>query len=94
MPRRGSTTLRGYGTVHQRERDHWRPKVDAGIVNCARCHQPLEPGRPWDLGHTDDRTGYTGPEHAVCNRRAGGANGARVTNATRQATSVHNSRDW
>jgi hypothetical protein len=93
MPRKGSTARRGYGTAHQRERARWRPKVDAGLVDCARCGQPLEPGRPWDLGHTDDRTGWSGPEHLTCNRRRGGRNGAVVTNAARR-TAIRQSRDW
>lgn len=86
--------MRGYGAAHKRERARWAPKVDAGLVNCARCGQPLEPGRPWDLGHNDDRKTYRGPEHPnSCNRRAGGANGAAVTNAMRRKT-VRVSRDW
>lgn len=32
----------------------------------------------WDLGHTDDRTAWTGPEHAHCNRKAGQTNSARM----------------
>jgi hypothetical protein len=93
VPGVGSTTTRGYGTGHQRERARWKPKVDAGLVDCFRCHQPIEPGRAWDLGHNDERTGWTGPEHLVCNRRSGGRNGALVTNAARGQT-VHSSREW
>lgn len=33
---RGSTATRGYGTDHQRERERWRPKVDAGTVSLAK----------------------------------------------------------
>lgn len=87
------TRARGYGSDHDRERRRWVPKVDAGLVNCARCHQPIEPGRPWDLGHTEDRTGWQGPEHVVCSRRAGARNGALVRNADRRRT-VHVSRQW
>lgn len=84
---------RGYTAAHDRERARWAPKVDAGLVDCARCAQLIEPGRPWDLGHTDDRTGWSGPEHAACNRKAGGRNGARVTNAMRRV-GVRTSREW
>lgn len=92
MPR-GSTAARGYGTAHRRERARWVKRVDAGLVDCARCGQPIEPGRPWDLGHNDDRTGWTGPEHRICNRRVGGRNGATVTNTARRAV-VRQSREW
>ena len=76
----GDTTARGYGWLHQRTRAAWAPLVAAGQVCCARCGHPIVPGQPWDLGHTEDRTGYTGPEHRSCNRAAG----ARKANASRQ----------
>lgn len=70
---RGSSTARGYGQAHRNLRQHWRPIVEAGTVSCARCHQPITPEQPWDLGHDDhDRTSYTGPEHARCNRATAG----------------------
>jgi hypothetical protein len=84
MPSLGTTGQRGYGLAHKAERKRWEPKVDAGLVDCRRCGQPLEPGRPWDLGHPDaDCPKPKGPEHMVCNRSAGGKNGALVTNAMR-----------
>jgi hypothetical protein len=68
-----STTERGYGTRHQRLRRDWARRVAAGEVWCARCGNFIEPGTPWDLGHDDrDRTIYTGPEHAACNRATAG----------------------
>jgi hypothetical protein len=90
---RGSTNARGYGRAHREERERWLPKVEAGLVECARCRHPIEPGRAWDLGHNEDRSGYSGPEHVTCNRRAGGTNGAAVTNAMRK-TGVRTSREW
>ena len=93
MPGRGTTGQRGYGLKHKTQRAKWVKRVDAGGVDCARCGQPIEPGRPWDLGHTEDRTGWTGPEHRACNRKAGGRNGAMVTNAMRRK-GVQVSRVW
>ena len=89
-----STTERGYGVEHQAERERWRPDVEAGLVDCWRCGDRIQPGRPWDLGHDDhDRTQYAGPEHRGCNRKAGARNGAAVTNALRR-TGRHTSREW
>lgn len=90
-----STTKRGYGTAHQRERKKWEPVVAAGGVMCARqgpkcVGKPIKPGQAWDLGHSDDRSTYTGPECVPCNRGAGGANGAAVANVKRQTVA----RDW
>jgi hypothetical protein len=93
MPPTKRTAARGYGGAHQRERARWAPKVARGIVDCWRCGQLIQPGRPWDLGHDDDRRTYRGPEHPSCNRQAGGKNGAAVTNA-RRTPGIQHSRDW
>lgn len=81
---------RGYGPQHRAERRKWERVVASGIATCARCDKPIEPGQPWDLGHNDDRTAWTGPECVPCNRGAGGVNGAKVTNEQKQMTI----RDW
>lgn len=66
---RASSHRRGYGPAHQRLRKRWAPKVAAGGVLCARCGERIAPGAAWDLGHVDgDRSRYSGPEHASCNR--------------------------
>ena len=78
MPVNASTDARGYGWQHQRLRAQWRPVVEEGGVGCARCGQLIVPGSPWHLGHTEDRTGYVGPEHQRCNTQAGGRRGNRV----------------
>jgi hypothetical protein len=70
---RGTRQQRGYNAAHDRERGRWEPKVRQGVVRCARCGERIDPDERWDLGHTDDRTTWTGPEHADrCNRSAGG----------------------
>ena len=68
-----------YGYHHQRERAAWAPLVATGQVRCTGpqgCHQPIHPGQAWDLGHTTDvAAGGNGPlvpQHAPCNRAAGG----------------------
>ena len=86
----GSTTARGYGSQHQALRARllaaWRPGQP-----CARCGQPMNyrwttdrTGRKVsaiDLGHNDQRTGYTGLEHRVCNRRDGQRKTAAINRA-------------
>src|SRR5438309_3700375 len=70
---KAKTAKRGYGTRHQRLRKAIAPTVAAGLANCARCGERIEPGELWDLGHDDhDRTVYTGPEHRRCNRATAG----------------------
>ena len=94
---RGSTTQRGYGSAHQKLKNWWRPQVDAGMVSCHAtiCLMPsrwIAPGTPWHLGHTADRTGWTGPEHQRC----GAADGARRGNQRRAArpAGMVTSRRW
>lgn len=79
---------RGYGAAHKAMRERLRLTIENGaaVVLCARCRRRILPGEPWDLGHTDDRMGWTGPEHRSCNRLAGGKQGAAVTNAARRPT--------
>jgi hypothetical protein len=77
-----SPSRRGYGTHHRALRERWKPIVAAGLAVCARCGRPIMPGTPWDLGHVDDdKSRYRGPEHRSCNRKAGGKQGAEITNA-------------
>lgn len=74
---RGTRQQRGYGPEHDRLRAKWKPKVEAGLVDCANpvCLAGIRrilPGQPWQLGHTPDRTAYRGPEHKLCNEAEGG----------------------
>lgn len=74
---RGTRQQRGYDAEHDRLRRRWKPKVDACSVHChavvcIEVARLILPGQAWDLGHTADRTAWTGPEHATCNRSAGG----------------------
>lgn len=73
-----STSARGYSWRHQKMRAGFAPQVASGTVRCAKgadCKRArdgvaalIDPGEPWDLGHTPDRRGYLGPMHAACNR--------------------------
>jgi hypothetical protein len=68
-----SERARGYGWPHQKLRKRYELFVGAGLVDCARCGQRIEPGEVWDLGHDDfDRSRYSGPEHRGCNRATAG----------------------
>jgi hypothetical protein len=76
MPRLAKTTARGYGLTHQKQRARWQPIVDAGDAYCQATiclmdDRWIPPGTTWDLGHTTDRTAWTGPEHTRCNRSEG-----------------------
>ena len=76
---RGSATRRGYGKAHQAERARWQQLMSQGSRPiCKRCGQAVKPDQSWDLGHSDDRTHWTGPEHSHCNRSAGQANSIRM----------------
>lgn len=84
----GTTSGRGYGSQHQKLRAQWKPLVDSGQVQCHAivCLEErdggsrwITPGSPWHLGHTPDRSGWTGPEHARC----GAADGATRGNQDR-----------
>ncbi len=85
-----TTTSRGYGAAHQAERRRWEPTVKSGQATCYRCGEPIDPDGPWDLGHNDDRTAWTGPEHQRCNRGAG----ARNATAVRMERNKMTVRDW
>jgi hypothetical protein len=58
-------------------------------MNCATCGLLIQPGESWDLGHTEDRTGWAGPEHAKCNRSKAGVKGHQV-----QLRSAKPTDDW
>ncbi|MDF7665719.1 hypothetical protein [Bifidobacterium sp. ESL0745] len=76
---RGSASRRGYGKAHQAEREKWKRLMSQGVRPiCKRCGLPVFPWQAWDLGHNDARTGWSGPEHAHCNRSAGQANSVRM----------------
>lgn len=71
---RANTTQRGYGADHQAERERWEPAVAAGRAHCHAepCWMPdtwIPPGTAWHLGHNQQRTRWTGPEHPLCNTR-------------------------
>lgn len=73
---RGSRQQRGYDRSYDRARQRWRPRVEAGLIDChaPTCLMPsrrIQLGADWDLGHDEQRR-IRGPEHQLCNRSAGG----------------------
>ena len=97
--RKGTTTQRGYGGGHQRERARQLALFVPGQA-CVRCGEPIwavsvmsSAGRSVslvDLGHTADRSGWAGLEHRRCNR----GDGARRRNAAAGGESWPSARRW
>lgn len=78
-------------------RARWQQRVDAGDVTCPRCGLPVVHGQRWDLGHAVDRalggrdSDGLHPEHASCNRRAGGQLAAVLAGRTVRAATPSSS---
>ena len=104
----GSAAERGYDYKHQKKRAQYKPVVDAGMGWChamvcleerdGRSRQ-IMPGTAWHLGHTADRSAWTGPEHARCNLSDGAVRGNRMratANGTRMTgmMTARPSRRW
>jgi hypothetical protein len=54
---------REYGAAHRAKRRALAPLVANGVVDGARCHERIQPGQEWDLGHVDgDRLHHARPE--------------------------------
>jgi hypothetical protein len=83
------TVARGYGQEHRRKVARERP-LQVGKP-CARCGWPMLAGQPIQLDHTDDRTGYLGWSHRLCNVRASNRRRARLRRAQRQPTATRRS---
>jgi ribosomal protein L40E len=72
---RARNQLRGdrYGAAHKALRAAWSHLVAHGDVVCRRCDLPITLGQSWDLGHPEPGASIgMHPEHAHCNRSAGG----------------------
>jgi hypothetical protein len=93
MPSTGSRQSRGYDVGHGQQRKAWAPIVARGeatchAVLCLEGSRAIAPRSEWHLGHTPDRTAWTGPEHPRCNTSEGATRG----NATRKG--LKHSREW
>ena len=91
---RPDAAKRGYGSEHARLRRQWKLKVDRGEVHCARCGQWIEPGSPWHLDHTEDRSTYLGPSHAKCNLSAAAYKGIAIKGKGSPNRQRRRSREW
>lgn len=97
MPRTyGTTTQRGYDGQHQKLRAQLIRELNRlGSMPCPRCRLPIYAWMQVDLGHTEDRTGYTGLEHVSCNRKAGAIRGNKLRGLRRRIVrAATQSREW
>ena len=56
-------------------RAHWSHLIATTHITCRRCHEQIEPGQPFDIGHPANAPYANGntdqnlaPEHRHCNR--------------------------
>jgi hypothetical protein len=94
MPRQGHTTERGYGKEHEKQRRAWVPIVARGEAEChaVKCLMPsraIGVRDEWHLGHTPDRSRWTGPEHPRCNTSEGATRGNVM-----RTTGLKHTRSW
>jgi hypothetical protein len=81
---RSSSKRERYGPAHQKLRSWWavelfrRGSVPCHSIACLFPGQPIRNGDKWDLGHTVDGTGWTGPEHPKCNHTEGARRGGKL----------------
>lgn len=94
MPRRPTTTQRGYGTAHQKARAH-ALRTATPTQPCTRCARPLGTLDPalLHLDHSPDRTHYLGLAHAHCNTSAG-AKARHRRHPPTQPKPTKRSRNW
>ena len=104
MPRYGNTKDRDYSWLrpdgsygHRYIRQQWQPVVARGeaFCNAQPCwlgHRWISPTEPWDLGHSDSRAYWTGPEHRHCNRRNAGIKVRKLQSG--RSTKAKYSRAW
>lgn len=92
MTVRSAASRASVSAHHKALRKRYSVLVEAGLTVCTRCKRPIVPGTAWDLDHRDDRSGYRGPSHQRCNRRAG----AEKLNALKRAVAGarRHSRRW
>lgn len=88
---------RGYGWPHQQKRAQYAARLRSGeVFVCAKCGNAVRDGMLWDLGHTNDRSAYTGPEHRRCNRSDGATRSNRKRAKTYNPNNIQGvqQRDW
>jgi hypothetical protein len=69
-------------------RERLRPYAEAGLLRCVFCGEQIV--GEFHLDHTDDRRGWTGAAHPLCNLREAGRKTARLRRGRRTVTS----REW